>query len=266
MFKVRIANIVAMALLGAVAGRAADPLAGTWVLNVEQSRIRAGLRVTIERRGEAFRWASGDVEYTALLDGDDYPIRGISGRATVCLRRPNERTIQRTYKRDGVPVSGAEMIVSPDDRFLTVRITGMGVRGSTRESLNTYQRVPGSVGKDTFEGTWDRNPVRSLGNSPSTVALEALEGGRLHFTADQVEYSAQADGQDYKVIGTIVSNLVALERIDMRTLKEIWKVDGKVVATVLRVVSEDGIRMSATVAGTTPQGDSFENLYVYTRK
>ena len=255
-----------MALLGAATGRAADPLAGTWVLDVAQSRIGSGLRMTIERRGQAFRYASGGVEYTALLDGDDYPIRGISSHATVCLRRLNERTIQRTYKRDGVPVSNAEMIVSPDDRFLTVKITGMGAGGSTRVSVNTYQRGPGSVGKDPFEGTWDRNPVRSLGNSPSTVALEAQEGGRLHFTADQVEYSAQADGQDYKVIGTIVSNLVALDRIDMRTLKEIWKEDGKVVATVLRVVSEDGTRMSATVAGTTPHGDSFENLYVYTRK
>jgi hypothetical protein len=258
--------IAAICLLCSAAGLAQDSLAGAWVLDRDQSKIRWGLRVTIERWGGAFRYSSEGVEFTALLDGRDYPIRGVSSHATVSLTRLDERSIQRTYKRDGEPVSGALMTVSPDGRFLTVSIKRLGADGSGRQWVNIYQKASAGAGTHPFAGTWNRNPVRFLGNSLSTVAFEATPGGGLHFTGDQVEYSARPDGRDHKVAGTIVADSIALDRVDARTLRELWKEDGKVVATVVRVVSTDGSRMTATVAGDTPQGDRFENVYVYRRK
>ena len=262
----RVPTIVALSLLCSAAGRAEDPLVGSWVLDLEQSRIRRGLKVTIERWGDAFRYSSEGVEYTALLDGRDYPIRGVSSHATVSLKRLDERSIQRTYKRDGEPVSGALMTVSEDGRFLTVRINRLEPDGSARQWVNTYQKAPAGVETHPFAGTWNRNPVRFLGNSLSVVTFEGIPGGGLHFTGDQVEYSAHIDGRDHKVAGTIIADSVALDRVDSRTLRELWKDDGKVVATVVRVVSTDGARMTATVAGNTPQGDRFENVYAYNRK
>ena len=258
-------SIVAVVLICSVAASAVDPLVGTWALDVDQSRIRRGLRVTIERRGNAFRYASEGVEYTALLDGEDYPIRGISSHATVSLRRLGERRIQRTFKRDGKSVSGAIMTVSMNGRFLTVEIQRLEENVPSRNWVNTYQKDSGNDGEDPFAGIWYRNPVQALGNSLSTVTFESLEGGGLHFTGDQVEYFARPDGQDHKVIGTIIADSIVLDRVGLQQLEEFWKEDGKVVATVVRLVSEDGMRMTSTVAGITPQGDRFENIYVYRR-
>lgn len=258
-------NLIAAALMCLVALASADPLAGKWVLEADQSSIRGGLRVSIELRDGAFRYSSGGVEYSALFDGDDYPIRGLSSRATVSLQRVSERSIQRTYKRDGEVVSIAEMTVSLDGRFLSVKIKRIEGASPIREWVNTYARDSGGGGKDPFAGIWDRNPIRSMGNSLSMIVFEALGEGGLRLAADQVEYSAKPDGQEHKVIGTIVADSVSLSRIDSRTLKEHWKENGKVVATVLRTVSADGARMTATVTGVTPQGDSFENVFVYRR-
>jgi hypothetical protein len=266
MITAQTASIVTAVVWSSMAAGASDPLVGTWLLSVEESRIRGGMRVTIERRGGAFRYSSAGVEFTALFDGDDYPIRGVSSHATVSLKRVDEHTIERIYKRDGNPVSGATLTVSPDGRFLTVKIRRLGVESAAQQWTNTYQKVPGSSGMDRFAGIWERNPIRSLGNSLSTLTFELLEGGTLRFRADQVEYSAPPDAHTHKVIGTIVADSVSLKRINSRTLEEVWKDSGEAVATVLRVLSEDGNNMTATATGITPQGERFENVYVYRRK
>ena len=259
-------GIVTIVLICAVTGFAADPLVGTWVLDEARSKISSGLQVKIERRGAALRYSSAGVEFTALLDGDDYPIRGITSHSTVSLRRLGELSIQRTYKRDGKPVSSADMTISSDGRFLTVKIKRLDEEAPSRQWVNTYQKSPGGVGKDPFEVTWERNPVKSLGNSQSTITFSSVEGGGLHFAGDQVEYRALSDGKNHKVGGTIVADAVALDRVDKRTLREVWKEGANTVATVVRVISEDGAMMTAIVTGTTPQGDHFENVYVYKRR
>jgi hypothetical protein len=266
MFGIRISSLAASSFLCALAVSAADPFVGTWVLNAEESRIRSGLRMTIERWGQAFRYSSGGVEFTALLDGAEYPLRGITSKATVSLKRVDERTVERTYSRDGMPVTCATLTVSPDGRFLKVSIRRVDQDGQGPQWVNTYQKAAGSEGKDPFAGTWDRNPIRLIGNSPSGIAFEAHGENGLRFTSDQVEYSAKPDGKEYPVRGTIVANSVALKRIDTRTLEEDWKDNGKVAANVLRAVTADGVELRVTVRGTTPQGDPFENLFVYRKK
>jgi hypothetical protein len=266
MFGIPISSLAAASFLCAVAVPAADPFVGTWLLNAEESRIRSGLRVTIERWGQAFRYSSGGVEFTALLDGAEYPLRGTSSKATVSLKRVDERTVERTYSRDGKAVTGAILTVSADGRFLTVNIRRLDQDGPGPQWVNTYQKAAGSEGKDPFAGTWDRNPIRLIGNSPSGIAFEAYDEDGLRFTSDQVEYSAKPDGKDYPVRGTIVANSVVLKRIDARTLEEVWKDNGKVAANVLRVVSADGGELRVTARGTTPQGEPFENLFVYRKK
>ena len=157
------------------------------------------------------------------------------------------------------------MKVSPDGRFLTVSIRRLDPEGKGRKLANTYQRVGEGGSEDPFVGTWDRNPIRTIGNSPSRVAFGTFGADGLHFAGNSTEYSALADGKDYKVMGTIVADSVCLKRIDSRTLEELWKDSGQVGATVRRVVSADDLEMTVTVTGTTPQGDHFENVFVYQR-
>lgn len=244
---------------------AGDPFLGNWTLDPARSDIRAGLRVTIEIRGNAFQYSSGGIQYTALMDGEPYPLKGLSTPASVSLKRMDERTIERTYYRDGVPVSGATLTVTPDGRFLTVKSRRLDPEGKGRELISIYQGAGAGAAKDPFSGKWDRNPVRTIGNSPEGIVFEAFGDKGLRLIGGTHEYSAAADGKDYKALGTIVASSVSLERIDAHTLREVWKDGSKTAATVKRVVSADGLEMTATVTGITPQGDHFENTFVYRR-
>ena len=262
---VRIPGFLLLLAAGIWQAQGSDPFLGNWVLDPSRSEIRAGLRVTIELRDKALRYSSGGVQFTALFDGDEYPLRGLSARVGVVLSRVDSRTIKRVYRRDGVPVSEATMTVTPDGRFLTVSNRRLDPEGKGRTSTSTYQRVESGHASDPFAGTWDRNPVRLMGNSPSGIAFEPFGNSGLHFIGDFLEYIAEADGREYKALGTIVADTISLTRIDRRTLEEVWKDGSKVAATVKRVISTDGSELTATVSGVTPQGDHFENVFVYRR-
>ena len=261
--------IEAILLLGvavANAEPAADLLIGTWSLNLEKSDIRGGLRVTIERRGEAFRYVSGGVEFTALFGGRDFPIRGVSSQAQVSLKRANSHTIERTYKRESVPVSSAVLRVSPDGRYLTVENRRLDSAVEARQWTNKYQRITPEDPSDPFAGTWERNPVRSLGNSLATIAYEVFETDGLHFVGNNVEYRAKPDGKDYPVVGSIVADSVSFKRPAPGTIEEAWKDGGRLALLVRRVVSADGKTLTAYSTGTTAEGDRFENTYIYERR
>jgi hypothetical protein len=262
----QIQRILLLEVAVAFAVPAADPLIGTWSLNLEKSEIWGGLRVTIERRGEAFRFVSGGVEFTALFSGQDFPVRGVSTHAQVSLKRVDAHTIERTYKRESVAVNRAVLRVSADGRFLTVENQRLDTAVEARQWMSKYQRITPEDPTDLFAGTWERNPVRSLGNSLATIVYEVFETDGLHFVGNNVEYRARPDGKDYPVMGSIVADSVSLKRLAPGTLEEAWKDGGKAALFVRRIVSADGSTMTARSTGTTPQGDRFENIYVYERR
>lgn len=255
-----------LGLMVAFAQPPVDPIIGTWSLNLEKSEIRGGMRVTIERRGEAVRYLSGGLEFTALFNGRDFPVRGVSTHAVVSLKRIDARTIERTYKRDTVPVSRALLRVSPDDRFLTVENRRLETASEARQWVSKYQRITQGDPSDPFAGTWERNPVRSLGNSLGTIVYEAFEADGLHFVGNNVEYRARTDGKGYAVKGSIVADSVSLKRLARDMIEETWMDGGQVSLLVQRVVSPDGETLTAHSSGTTPQGERFRNIYVYERQ
>jgi hypothetical protein len=80
------------------------------------------------------------------------------------------------------------------------------------------------------------------------------------------QYTANFDGKDYPFTGSQISDTVSLKRIDARTTERTNKKDGKVTATITRVVSADGKTMTATVKGTNAEGQPTSNVVVYERQ
>ena len=124
--------------------QAADPLVGTWKLDVAKSKFSPGpppksITVTFEAAGEGVKVTADVVSaddkttqttYTGNYDGKDYPITGAgTGADTVSLKRVDARTTVRTDKKDGKIVMTFTRKVSSDGKTLTVTVKGTNPKG-----------------------------------------------------------------------------------------------------------------------------------------
>jgi hypothetical protein len=133
---------------------------------------------------------------------------------------------------------------------------------------------------DPNVGTWKLNVAKSKyspGPAPKevTMKIEANGANGYHLTQTgtnaagkpiHIDFSAPNDGKDTPVKGISNTDTIALERVDARTSKSTLKKDGKVVMTVLSVVSKDGKTRTSTFKGTDAQGKPVNNVAVYERQ
>lgn len=137
-----------------LSAEAANPLLGTWQLNLAKSTYSRGpgpkgqLR-TYARAGGAEKLtakgvdAAGKptlVQYTARYDGKDYAITGSSGGDMISLKRIDDFTSESTQKRAGKAVIITTRIVSRDGKVLTVTTQGTNAKGETLNNTMVFDR------------------------------------------------------------------------------------------------------------------------------
>ena len=154
---VGVAAIVATILIGigAQSGFAqGDPLIGTWVLNVAESKYTPGPppkeQTTIfEAAGEGVKGTTKGTDsagkptgttYTANYDGKDYPVTGSPDWDTVSLNRINASTVEYTRKRAGKVVQTATGVVSKDGKTRTITSTGVNAQGQKIHNVGVYDK------------------------------------------------------------------------------------------------------------------------------
>ena len=125
------------ALASFAAAQVTEPLAGTWQLNVAQSKYETGLapksqtttlhamdgglHEVVERAnadGTTTRW-----EVMAKYDGRDYPVKGDPSRDTVAMTRVDRNTVDIVNKKAGAVVSRMRIVVAADGRSRTNTVT-----------------------------------------------------------------------------------------------------------------------------------------------
>jgi hypothetical protein len=128
-------------------------------------------------------------------------------------------------------------------------------------------------------GTWKLNPTKSTfsagprpkellvrleasGEGENATANGVNAGGQRH----SIQYTANYDGHDYPIIGSVTADTISLKRIDPRTTQRIDKKDGKVVETRTRKVSRDGKTFTVTFKGTYPDGQLISHVLVFERQ
>lgn len=147
--------LVALLILSfpAVALAEPDPAIGNWKLNLGKSKFAPGtapmnLRVTIEAAGQGIRVTSTTlrangktivVQYTAYVDGKDYPVTGSPDYDTVSLKR-NGATVEGTRKQAGKVVQNYQRVISEDRKTMIVATTGKDASGQTLNSVAVFDR------------------------------------------------------------------------------------------------------------------------------
>jgi hypothetical protein len=148
-----------VAFAGSIAGsiaaaQTADPIIGTWKLNVAKSKYDPGpapksatATFTVAGKGVKFvlEGVTGTGEkaqwsYTANEDGKDYPMTGNPDADTISLKRIDARTVETTNKKAGKVTTTNRRTVSADGKTLTVTTTGTSSTGVKINNVQVFEK------------------------------------------------------------------------------------------------------------------------------
>lgn len=147
-------RVLSLILGSAFAVWAADPVLGTWELNVAKSKynpgpapksqtriyeaLPGGIKVTIKTVN-----ADGQatvVEHPANYDGKDYPITGSTQADVIALKQIDTYTSEAILKHAGQILATSQRVVSTDGKSMTVTYKGSDSRGRQVDSIAVYER------------------------------------------------------------------------------------------------------------------------------
>ena len=145
----------AVAFAGTIAAaQTADPLIGTWKLNVAKSKYDPGpapksATATFTVAGKGVKFVLDGVtgagekaqwSYTANEDGKDYPMTGNPDADTIALKRIDPRTVETVNKKAGKVTTTNRRTVSADGKTLTVTTTGTTSTGVKVNNTQVFEK------------------------------------------------------------------------------------------------------------------------------
>jgi hypothetical protein len=132
---------------------AADPIVGTWTLNVAKSKFtsgpapKAGTRVYTESNGvytldQKMTGSDGkEVPFTVQYrEGQDATVTGANGIDSIHATKVNANTWDFALKSGGKEVGHVHRTVSADGKTLTVHNTGKQTSGATGDDTLVFDK------------------------------------------------------------------------------------------------------------------------------
>jgi hypothetical protein len=127
---------------------------GSWKLNVAKSKYSPGPPPTSQiDKNEAVEGAlkytsdrvssegkPGHHEYTAKLDGKDFPYIGFPLADTISITKVNDNTAEWTLKKGGKAVMSGGTVYSPDGNLRTWTFTGTNAKGQKVEVTSVFEK------------------------------------------------------------------------------------------------------------------------------
>jgi hypothetical protein len=137
-----------------LAAQGADPIVGTWELNVAKSKYTPGPAPKSETRtyvvaGQDIKATSIGVDasgkptsasWTVNYDGKDRPQTGNPDAETLSLKRVNASTAKFTQKRAGKVVITGTRTISRNGKVMTITTKGTTAGGKTINNVEVFDR------------------------------------------------------------------------------------------------------------------------------
>jgi hypothetical protein len=138
----------------AVSATTADPVVGTWNLNIAKSTYDPGPPPKSETRiytGTAdmntVSWSGIDAAGKPVsahiafqCDGKDYPTAGSTDYDSIAVKRIDAFTIETVLKKAGKPVGTTRRVVSKDGKVMTLTSKATTVSGTIEAMTRVYDR------------------------------------------------------------------------------------------------------------------------------
>ncbi|MEO5896351.1 MAG: hypothetical protein ABIS06_11670 [Vicinamibacterales bacterium] len=145
-----------LAALGVVhlTGQSADPLVGTWELNIAKSKYTPGPAPKSETRtyvvaGQDIKATSKSVDadgkptsgqWTVNYDGKDRPIIGRPDADGLSLKRIDAFTSEFTQKKAGQVVATGTRGISKDGKVMTITTKGTNAKGQAFNDVEVFDK------------------------------------------------------------------------------------------------------------------------------
>ncbi len=137
-----------------VAAGAADPIVGTWQLNVAKSKFNPGPAlksqtrvytesakgISIKVTQVAADGTAGTQDSTFKYDGKDYPFSGSPDWDSLSLTRKDANTVVSTQKKAGKAIGTTVRTLSKDGKALTLANKGTGANGKPFNNTLVFDR------------------------------------------------------------------------------------------------------------------------------
>ena len=147
--------VTVLALLGLSGfAQAADPIIGTWVLNVAKSKfspgpatksetrtyVAAGAEVNASSKGVDGDGKATTGEWTINYDGKDRPQTGNPDADTLSLKRVDANTTEFTQKKAGKAVMTGTRVISKDGKTMTITTKGTNAKGQAVNTVEVFEK------------------------------------------------------------------------------------------------------------------------------
>jgi len=132
----------------------ADPVIGTWVLNLAKSKYGRApapksqsrtysvsgsmVKVAVEEVGADGK--PGKMEFTAAYDGKDYPVTGLQTADMIALKRIDATTVESSLKKGGKVVTTSKRVVSKDGKSMTITSIGTNAKGEKATDVMVFDK------------------------------------------------------------------------------------------------------------------------------
>ena len=149
-----VALLLAVGSTAVVAAPAADPVIGSWQLNVAKSKFSPGPAPKSDTRtyaasdqGITMTWKSVGADGKEIVakstfkaDGKDYPATGAPNFDSLSLKQVDDHTVQSTQKKAGKVVGTTTRTISKDGKVLTLSSKGTSPTGAPYDNVMVYDK------------------------------------------------------------------------------------------------------------------------------
>lgn len=147
------AGVLLLGVGGIAGAQPADPLVGTWKLNLAKSTFSPGpapkavtlryeadgqgLKVSVDSEAATGRtkW-----EYQAGFDGKEYPVTGNPQADVIAMKRLTSTSTEAAFKKGGKATTTSTRAVSADGKTLTITTKGTNTEGKTVHDVQVFER------------------------------------------------------------------------------------------------------------------------------
>jgi hypothetical protein len=144
---------LALCFVAAAVCFAQNPNIGTWKLNETKSQIPSGFMknttvvytaeddsVKVTTEGTDKDGKPMHTEWTGKFDGKDYPLTGDPSADSRSYKKIDDRTLTLANQKGGKVVTSGRIVVSPDGKTRTLKVTGTDSAGKKVTSTTVYDK------------------------------------------------------------------------------------------------------------------------------